>query len=94
LLDAFRAAELQHPNHEAILVGLTDDKGRDVFTPVRDEDGIFQVLAGCSHSGSDRALTQEFFEILRQAMRACTLAPVDREARKAVFERFESVMRA
>ena len=42
LLAAFEAIELDHPIHEAILVGITDDKGAELFEQVENNDVFFK----------------------------------------------------
>ena len=56
LLDAFGSIELEHSIHEAILVAITDDQPPQFFEEVENNDGFFQVLAGCSHRGGDDEL--------------------------------------
>ncbi|MEX0676769.1 MAG: hypothetical protein WD063_06810 [Pirellulales bacterium] len=90
LLDELATIELQHPSYEAILVGITDDKDSEFFEEVPNDDGYFQVIAGCAPSESDSELAQQVFEILRQAVRACPLASADHELCEALFGRFES----
>ena len=42
LLAAFEAIELDHPIHEAILVGITADKGAELFEQVENNDVFFK----------------------------------------------------
>lgn len=87
LMDAFGSVELEHPIHEAILVGITDDQPPKFFEEVENNDGFFQVLAGCSHRGGDDELAEDVFEILQKAMRLCPFAKPDHETFEALFER-------
>lgn len=90
LVDAFEAVELEHPIHEAILVLITDDKEPDFFEEVENNDGFFQVLAGCSHRGSDDELAEDVFEILRRATMLCPFATPDHESFAVLFEQLRS----
>ncbi|MEX1027928.1 MAG: hypothetical protein WD049_07970 [Candidatus Paceibacterota bacterium] len=87
LLDAFETVEMTDPIHEAILVGITDDQPPSFFDEVENNDGFFQVLAGIEYNGSDDALTEAVFEILRKASSACPFSRPDREAFESLFER-------
>jgi hypothetical protein len=88
LLDAFEATELEHPIHEAILVGITDDKGPEFFEEVENNDGVFQILAGCTHQGTDNELTADVFGILHRAVNLCPFATPDHDKFEALFARF------
>lgn len=87
LLDAFDATELENPIHKAILVGITDDKGPEFFEEVENDDGLFQVLAGCSDCGSDDELMKEVFVILQRAVRRCPFAAPDHQRFEMLFTR-------
>lgn len=87
LMDAFESVELEHPIHEAILVGITDDQPSEFFEEVENNDGFFQVLAGCSLRGGDDELAEDVFEIMRRATRVCPFATPDHETFQALFER-------
>lgn len=87
LIDAFEDIVLEHPIHEAILVGITDGQPAEFFEQVENNDGFFQVLAGCSVSSDDDELAENLFAILRKAMRACPFATPDYQAFEALFER-------
>jgi hypothetical protein len=89
LLDAFQLIELQHPSYRSILVGITDDKGPELFEEVPNEDEVFQVLAGCSRWESDEDLAREVLEILRRAVRACPLTTDAHTTYEALFDQFE-----
>ena len=74
LLEAFETVELKHPIHEAILVGITDDRPPDFFEEVETNDSFFQVMAGCTLRGGDDELAEDVFEILLKAMHGdCTI---------------------
>src|SRR5215471_5994160 len=79
LLDAFEATELNNPIHEAILVGITDDKRPEFFEEVENNDGFFQMLAGCSHRRTDNDLTADVFDILQRAVCRCPFTAPDHE---------------
>ena len=87
LLDSFEATALECPIHEAILVGITDDKSPEFFEEVDNNDGFFQVLAGCSQCGTDDELTENVFNILRRAVRHCPFATPDHLTLEALFNR-------
>jgi hypothetical protein len=80
---------LVNPIHEALLVGITDDKGPEFFEEVPNRDGFFQVLAGVQTKGSDLDLTKEVFNILRRAAKACPFSKPDHETIESVFDEFE-----
>ena len=94
LLDAFEEAALQHPIHEAILVGITDEKGAEYFQEVENDDGFFQVLAGCSFKGSDEELAEDVFCILQRAVRLCPFATPDHSTFETLFGRLRSTLLA
>ncbi|QDV16060.1 hypothetical protein Pan153_06810 [Gimesia panareensis] len=87
LLDAFQTVKLEYPVHEAILVGITDDKPPQFFEEIETSDGFFQVFAGCSLRGGDQELVADVFEILRNATRLCPFAAPDHETLEALFKR-------
>lgn len=90
LFDEFQGVALDHPIHEAILVGITDDKGPEFFEEVKNSDGFFQILSGCRQLGTDEELTKEVFEILRRVVEKCPFAVPDRERFAALFSRFQN----
>ena len=85
VLDAFERIELQHPIHEAILVGITDDKAPGFIEEIENNDGFFQVICGCSDSGSDNELLEAILGILRQSFRLCPFATSDHEEFEKLF---------
>lgn len=87
LLDAFEVTKLEHPIHEALLVGITDDKAREFFEEIENNDGFFQVLAGCSQLGTDDDVTRDVFEILEKAVRSCPFASNDHQRFEELFAR-------
>ena len=87
LMDVFEGVELDHPIHEAILVGITDDQGPEFFEEVENNDGFFQVLAGCSLQSTDEALAEVVFDILHRATMACPFVTPDHEKFEALFDR-------
>lgn len=86
LFEAFEQVEMVNPIHQAILVGITDEKGNEFFEEVENDDGFFQVLAGCSTTAKDESLVQSVFEILLRAARACPFSVPDRAQFERVFE--------
>ena len=90
LLVMFAKTTLTDPIHQAILVGLTDDKGPEFFDEVANRDGFFQVLAGVEMKGSDLDLTKEVFGILRRAAKACPFSKPDHETIERVFAQSEA----
>jgi hypothetical protein len=92
LLDAFEATELEHPIHEAILVGITVDMGGEFFEEVENNDGFFQVLAGCPHQGSDNELAENIFDVLQRTVRLCPFAALDHDKFEALFARMRLVV--
>lgn len=92
LLDGFEATALEHPIYEAILVGITDDKGHEVFEEVKNDDGYFQVLAGCCGCGTDEQLAEDLFDILLRAVRQCPFARPDHEKFESLFARFRPLV--
>ena len=92
LLDAFEATALDHPIHEAILVGITDNMGPEFFEEVENNDGFFQVLPGCRQRDSDSELTEDVLEILHRAVRTCPFATPDHDKFEALFARFRPLV--
>lgn len=90
LCDAFQTVELDYPIHEAILILITDDKEQTFFEEVKNSDGYFQVIAGCSLRNTDDELTEDVFKILLRAVRLCPFATPDHDKFEALFERFRS----
>ncbi len=80
--------QLLDPGYDAILVGITDDQGPELFQEVPNDDGVFQIIAGCSPSDSESEFEKQIVEILREAVRVCPLTASDREKCEAVFDRF------
>ena len=89
LLDAFETVSMTDPIHEAILVGLTDERPAKFFEEVENDEGFFQVLAGVQFTGSDDELARSVFETLRKASVACPFSRPDREAFDALFDRMK-----
>lgn len=90
LLDAFKLVELRDPIHQAILVGITDDRKPGYFEEVENNDGFFQVLAGCKFNGSEDELTADVFDILNKAVSLCPFSLPDQKMFDSVFERMRS----
>jgi hypothetical protein len=86
LLDAFEQVEMVNPIHQAILVGITDDKGEEFFQEVENDEGFFQVQAGCTFSKNDDRLVQSVYEILQRASKACPFSVPDREQFDRLFQ--------
>ena len=96
LATEFAAIELQSPIHEAILVGVTDDRGKDYFEQIPNSDGFFQVLVGFDPSiglgaDKDRDLEVALFQQLSRAIPACPFATADRYVVKIAIDRWAKV---
>ena len=92
LLDAFEATVLDHPIHQGILVGITDDKGTEFFEEVENNDGFFQVLSGCILRGTDDELTEDVLEIIHRAVRICPFATSDHDKFEELFARIRPLV--
>lgn len=92
LLDAFEAVELEHPIHQAILVCITDDQQPDFFEEIENNDGFFQVIAGCSLRGTSDNVAEDVFEILQRATRLCPFSIPDHETLDALFNRMKPLV--
>jgi hypothetical protein len=77
LVDAFGQMVLEHPIHEAVLIGITDGRGRGYFEEVENRDGFFQVLAGCPYAGDDEALARDVFAIILRSVRSVPFSRPD-----------------
>jgi hypothetical protein len=89
LLAALETVRLEHPLHETILVGITDDRPPQFFEEIENKDGLFQVLAGCSLRGGDDELVADVFEILRNTIRFCPFSSQDHQAFETIFRRLQ-----
>src|SRR6266446_6616957 len=89
-VEVFATTELVNPIHQAILVGITDDKGPEFFEEVPNKDGFFQVLAGVRMKHSDVDLVKVVFDTLRRAAKACPFSKPDHETIQRVFEDSEA----
>lgn len=90
LLEEFARAELENPMHQAILVGITADKGPEFFQEVLNSDGFFQVLAGVQIPASDSSLLNDVFAILRRAAQTCPFSNPDHQTIQTVFNNTQS----
>jgi hypothetical protein len=90
LLDDFAATEMVHPIYDAILVGITDEKGPDFFEVVETNDEFFQVLAGCGHRNTDKDVAADVLKILQRALQLCPFATPDRRIFAELFAKFEA----
>jgi hypothetical protein len=79
----FEKIELIDQIHNAILVGLTDDRESTYFEETPNNKGNFQVLMGCPQTANDEELKQAVFERVKRAVMACPFSTPD----KAGFER-------
>jgi hypothetical protein len=79
----FAKIELSHPIHDAILVGLTDDRGPEHFEEIQNANGYFQVLLGCPRTTNDEELKRAIFDRAKRAVMGCPFATPD----KVSFER-------
>jgi hypothetical protein len=91
LEEALAKVDLKHPIHEAILVGITDDRAKDSFEEVPNGDGYYQVLVGFDSSiglgaENDRQLKFALFQQLSKAILACPFSAPDRESVKAALD--------
>src|SRR5690349_14890904 len=85
------AVPIQYPIHEAVLVGITDNRDDMFFEEVPNHDGFFQVLTGFDASvdltsQNDANLKKMVFDKLRQAVIACPFSRPDREAFEGFFD--------
>jgi hypothetical protein len=83
LRSEFEKTELIDPIHNAILVGLTDDRDPAYFEETPNNKGNFQVLLGCPRAANDEELKQAVFERIKRVVMACPFSAPD----KASFER-------
>src|SRR5262245_11149979 len=82
----FAATVMENPIHEAILVGVTDNRPFGSFEEVPNDDGFFQVIAGCNLD-SDQEMAKQLFQILLTAVERCPFSDPDRQAFDALFRR-------
>ncbi|MCE9546490.1 MAG: hypothetical protein K8T25_13370 [Planctomycetia bacterium] len=87
---AIEMTALVNPIHSAILVGITDEKTPQFFEDVPNDDGGFQIIAGCTSTESDAQLADDVFNILHRAAMACPFSNADRHLVDKVFEQFEA----
>jgi hypothetical protein len=89
-VEDFSTTDLVNPIHQAILVGITDDKGPEFFEEVPNREGFFQILAGVHLKRSDEELVKDVFDALRRAAMACPFSKPDHETIERVFEESEA----
>lgn len=91
----FSAVVLQHPIHEAILVGITDDMLDSHWEEVPNGDGFFQVLAGFDSSipldgSADAVLISSVLQKLSSAVIACPFSIPDQTSMRLLVHRWSS----
>jgi hypothetical protein len=92
LFEAFTKLELTNTIYKAILVGITDEKNIPYFEEVPNNQGFFQVIAGCDMKISDQELTKEVYDILRNAAKTCPFSNVDHVRISTLFDNVESTI--
>ena len=92
LLDAFASVEMDHPIHTALLVGITDDQPQGFLEEVKNNDGFFQVIAGCPSGRTEEELAHDVFNILESAVRLCPFSEPDHKRFNSLFQRMRSTV--
>lgn len=87
--DAFSQMALQHPIHEAILLGVTDTEPGGFFQVSPDRDGFFQVMAGLDPTDDERRVKADLLKTLEAALEACPFSRPDKAASLALLERWK-----
>jgi hypothetical protein len=85
LIAAFDALRLNHPDYEAILVGVTDDHPAEYLKEVPNADRFYQAIVGFDPliglgAENDQMLAAALFRQLSRAILTCSFAATDREA--------------
>jgi hypothetical protein len=93
LLRDFENTQFVHPIHEAILVGITNDEGESFFQEISNDQGFFQVIAGCPSGEPDDKLACAVFKGLWKAVHACPFSQTDRRSTEDLFKKYESQFR-
>lgn len=88
LLESFALVTMEHPIHEAILVGIADGMPPGYFEEVPNADGFFQVLAGVDGAACDEALLAQVTAALKAAIAACPFSQPDKDAFARVVQRW------
>ena len=89
----FAATLLQNPVHDAILVGITDDKGGNYFEEIPNNEGCFQVLAGFDSAvpltpQNDPEIIRLVFGTFRRAVVSCGFARSDHQTFEQLLDRW------
>jgi hypothetical protein len=92
LFETFSKTDLPSAVHTAILVDVTDDRRFPFFEDVPNNDGFFQILAGCDMKDSDQELTKEVLDIIRKAATAYPFSEMDKEKVISVFDAAEETL--
>ncbi len=94
LTEGIADAGLKNARYQAILVGITDEKGPDYFAEVPHCDGFFQILAGCQLTECDTNLANQVFAILGRAALSCPLSAADGQKVQEVLKSAENSLKA
>jgi len=91
----FGSMTLQHPIHEGILVGITDDKKDSDWEEVPNSDGFFQILVGFDSSipldgSADAALVRSVLQKLSAAVRAYPFSLPDQKSMRSLVDLWSS----
>lgn len=89
----FTSVILEHPIHEGILVGLTDDRKDSDWEEIPNRDGFFQVLAGFDSTipldgSADSALIRSVLQKPSAAVFACPFSIPDRRSMSLLVDRW------
>ena len=92
--EQFEAVVLKNPIHEAILIGLIDEKPTSYLEEIPNRDGYFQVNFGVGHyndiaNEGDSNLTALVVEKIIEAIKLCPFSKVDLEQYEKCFTRWE-----
>lgn len=90
LLAKLGEIQMKGPSPKAILIGVVDEMPDGSFKRVRNSDGYFQELVGCTAKTSDAALKHRVFVILRESVSRCPLEDADRQSLASVFDELAS----
>lgn len=84
----FNTVELTDPIHDAILVGLTDDREPSFFKETLNNNGNFQVLMGCPLIANDEDMKKAIFERLERAVMVCPFSTPDKTNVVELFQKW------
>lgn len=74
----FSTIEMVDPIHEAVLIGISDEKPPGSFEIVSNRDSFFQVLAGVEWPATDENLKTLIEAIICEAIRRCPFSQPDK----------------